>query len=129
MSNFNNANANGKEVIDFGTESDYSDAFPEQHIIDGLQSGSVGGGRFTASKFRIEEIESISSMDWESVVTLTVDVNDKNELKTNPEIIEPGVKRLFTDLFYTKEITKTLTQKLPDISDLDAKHIIGSSKR
>lgn len=129
MSNFNNANANGKEVIDFGTESDYSDAFPEQHIIDGLQSGSVGGGRFTASKFRIEEIESISSMDWESVVTLTVDVNDKNELKTNPEIIEPGVKRLFTDLFYTKEITKTLTQKLPDISDLDAKHIIGSSKK
>lgn len=129
ISNFNNANGNGKEVIDFGTESDYSDAFPEQHIIDGLQSGSVGGGRFTASKFRIEEIESISSMDWESVVTLTVDVNDKNELKTNPEIIEPGVKRLFTDLFYTKEITKTFTQKLPDISDLDAKHIIGSSKK
>ena len=129
MSNFNNANANGKEVIDFGTESDYSDVFPERHIIDGLQSGSVGGGRFTASKFRIEEIESISSMDWESVVTLTVDVNDKNELKTNPEIIEPGVKRLFTDLFYTKEITKTLTQKLPDINDLEAKHIIGSSKK
>lgn len=129
MSNFNNANVNGKEVIDFGTESDYSELFPEQHIIDGLQSGSVGGGRFTASKFRIEEIESISSMDWESVVTLTVDVNDKNELKTNPEIIEPGVKRLFTDLFYTKEITKTLTQKLPDINDLEAKHIIGSSKK
>lgn len=129
MSNFNNANTNGKEAIDFGTESDYSDVFPEQHIIDGLQSGSVGGGRFTASKFRIEEIESISSMDWESVVTLTVDVNEKNELKTNPEIIEPGVKRLFTDLFYTKEITKTLTQKLPDISALEAKHIIGSSKK
>lgn len=129
MSNFNNANSTGKDVIDFGTESDYSDAFPEQHIIDGLQSGSVGGGRFTASKFRIEEIESISSMDWESVVTLTVDVNDKNELKTSPEIIEPGVKRLFTDLFYTKEITKTLTQKLPDINELEAKHIIGSSKK
>lgn len=129
MSNFNNANANGKEVIDFGTESDYSEVFPEQHIIDGLQSGSVGSGRFTASKFRIEEIESISSMDWESIVNLTVDVNDKNELRTNPEIIEPGVKRLFTDLFYTKEITKTFTQKLPDISDLDIKHIIGSSKK
>lgn len=129
MSNFNNANANGKDIIEFGTESDYSDVFPEQHIIDGLQSGSVGGGRFTASKFRIEEIESISSMDWESVVTLTVDVNDKNELKTTPEIIEPGVKRLFTDLFYTKEITKTLTQKLPDINELEAKHIIGSSKK
>lgn len=129
MSNFNNVNANAKEVIDFGTESDYSAIFPEQHIIDGLQAGSVGGGRFTASKFRIEEIESISSMDWESVVTLTVDVNDKNELKTNPEIIEPGVKRLFTDLFYTKEITKTLTQKLPHINDLEAKHIIGSSKK
>lgn len=129
MSNFNNANSTGKDVIDFGTGSDYSDAFPEQHIVDGLQSGSVGGGRFTASKFRIEEIESISSMDWESVVTLTVDVNDKNELKTSPEIIEPGVKRLFTDLFYTKEITKTLTQKLPDINELEAKHIIGSSKK
>jgi len=129
MSNFNNANSNGKEVIDFGTESDYSDVFPEQHIVDELQSGSVGGGRFTASKFRIEEIENMSSMDWESVITLTVDVNDKNELKTNPEIIEPGVKRLFTDLFYTKEITKGLVQNLPDISDLEAKHIIGSSKK
>lgn len=129
MSNFNNANVNGKEAIDFGTESDYSEAFPEQQIIDGLQTGSVGGGRFTASKFCIEEIESISSMDWESVVTLTVDVNEKNELKTNPEIIEPGVKHLFTDLFYTKEITKTFTQKLPDISALDTKHIIGSSKK
>ena len=68
-------------------------------------------------------------MDWESVFTLTVDVNDKNELKTYPEIIEPGVKRLFTELFYTREITKTLTQKLPDISDLDVKHILGSSKK
>lgn len=129
MSNFNNENVNGKEVIDFGTESDYSNVFPEQHIVDGLQSGSVGGGRFTASKFRIEEIESISSMDWESVVTLTVDVNDKNELKTNPEIIEPGVRRLFTDLFYTKEITKTLTQKLPDINDLEVKHIMDPVRR
>ena len=25
---------------------------------------SVGGGRFTASKFRIEEIESLTSTDW-----------------------------------------------------------------
>lgn len=127
MSSYNSAFTNAKDVIDFGTESDYSNEFPEQHIIAELQAGSVGGGRFTASKFRIEEIESISSVDWESVVNLIVDVNNKNELKTYPEIIEPGVKRVFAELFYTKEITKSFVQKVPDINDIEVKHIIGSS--
>ena len=45
--------------------------------IHELQAGSVGGGRFTASKFRIEEIESLTSTDWESNINMTVDVNEE----------------------------------------------------
>lgn len=128
LSGYDNSPTNVKECMDFGTDSDYDQSFPEQHVIDELQAGSVGGGRFIASKFRIEEIESLTSTDWECVITMAVDVNEKGEIKTTPEIVEPNVNRLIPSLFMTKEITKQLTDSLPEIGSLEVRHVIGSSK-
>lgn len=128
LSGYNSSITNAKDVIEFGTESDYLSDFPEQCIIDGLQSGAVGSGRFTASKFRIEEIEALTSMDWNCVSTLLVDVNDKNEITTTPPIIEKNAVQLLPELFLTKEINKTITDSLASIDELEIQSIIGSSK-
>ena len=92
MNNYFNGNSDSKDAIEIGTESDYNTNFPEERVINELQAGSVGGGRFTASKFRIEEIESLTSTDWESNINMTVDVNEEGVITTNPEIIEENVK-------------------------------------
>lgn len=127
ISSFNVSNIRAKDVIDFGTETDYSDLFPEQHIIEELQSGSLGGNRFIASNARIEELDAIASSDWESVVTVTTEIDDMGELKISPEIVEPGVDKLIANLFYTKEITKAIAEKYPNSKEVDIKNIIGSS--
>lgn len=128
VSGYNNSITNAKEIIEFGTEADYSSEFPEQRIIDNLQSGAVGSGRFTASKFRIEEIEPLTSVDWECVNTLLVDVNSKGEIKTTPSIIEENAIRLLPELFLTKEINKVITPTLDSIEEVEVQSIIGSSK-
>lgn len=79
--------------------------------IHELQAGSVGGGRFTASKFRIEEIESLTSTDWESNINMTVDVNEEGVITTNPEIIEENVKNKISSLLLTKEINQQIVNR------------------
>ena len=128
LSSYDNSSTNAKDCVDFGTDSDYNRDFPEQHVIDELQAGSVGGDRFIASKFRIEEVENLASADWECVITMAIDVNEKGEIKTLPEIVEPNVNRLLPSLFVTKEITKQLTDSLPEFGSLEVRHVIGSSK-
>ncbi|MCD7825823.1 MAG: PIN domain-containing protein [Clostridiaceae bacterium] len=129
ISDYNNSLTRAKASIDFGTESDYGQDFPKQHVIDELQKGFVGGDRFIASKFRIEEIENTFSTDWESVITMTVDVNEKNEIKTSPEIIARNIGNLLPKLFVTKEITTQFTEKLPERSSLVVDQVIGSDGR
>lgn len=129
INGYDNSLSISKDCIDFGTESDYNLNFPEQYVIEELQAGSVGGGRFTASKYRIEEIESMTSTDWYSVITLIADVNEKNEITTTPEIVETRISRLIPSLFLTKEITKQVTDSLTGISEVEVKHIIGSSQK
>lgn len=128
MNNYFNGNSDSKDAIEFGTESDYNTNFPEERVINELQAGSVGGGRFTASKFRIEEIESLTSTDWESNINMTVDVNEEGVITTNPEIIEENVKSKISSLLLTKEINQQIVSKLPVIDMDEVQNIVGSGK-
>ena len=128
MNNYFNGNSDSKDAVEFGTESDYNTNFPEERVINELQSGSVGGGRFTASKFRIEEIESLTSTDWESNINMTVDVNEEGVITTNPEIIEENVKSKISSLLLTKEINQQIVSKLPVIDTDEVQNIVGSGK-
>lgn len=129
MNNYDITNADSKEAIEFGTESDYDLNFPEKRIIEELQAGAVGGGRFTASKYRIEEIESITSVNWESVISMTADVNDKGMITTKPAIIEEGMKNKIDSLFLTKEISRQVTNELLVVEKQQVQNIIGSGKK
>ena len=128
MNNYFNGNSDSKDAIEFGTESDYNTNFPEERVINELQAGSVGGGRFTASKFRIEEIESLTSTDWESNINMTVDVNEEGVITTNPEIIEENVKNKISSLLLTKEINQQIVSRLPVIDTDEVQNIVGSGK-
>lgn len=128
MNNYFNGNSDSKDAIEFGTESDYNTNFPEERVINELQAGSVGGGRFTASKFRIEEIESLTSTDWESNINMTVDVNEEGVITTNPEIIEENVKNKISSLLLTKEINQQIISRLPVIDTDEVQNIVGSGK-
>ena len=128
MNNYFNGNSDSKDAVEFGTESDYNTNFPEERVINELQAGSVGGGRFTASKFRIEEIESLTSTDWESNINMTVDVNEEGVITTNPEIIEENVKSKISSLLLTKEINQQIVSKLPVIDTDEVQNIVGSGK-
>lgn len=128
VSSFNNSITDAKDAIEFGTESDYENYFPKEAIIKELQSGAIGSGRFTASKFRIEEIESLVSSDWESTITISADVDEKGVITTTPAIIADGVKEKIQELFTTKEISRSITESLPNAEELRIKNIIGSGK-
>ena len=128
MNNYFNGNSDSKDAIEFGTESDYNTNFPEERVINELQAGSVGGGRFTASKFRIEEIESLTSTDWECNINMTVDVNEEGVITTNPEIIEENVKNKISSLLLTKEINQQIVSRLPVIDTDEVQNIVGSGK-
>lgn len=128
MNNYFNGNSDSKDAIEFGTESDYNTNFPEERVINELQAGSVGGGRFTASKFRIEEIESLTSTDWESNINMTLDVNEEGVITTNPEIIEENVKNKISSLLLTKEINQQIVSRLPVIDTDEVQNIVGSGK-
>lgn len=128
ISSYNNSVVSSKDAIEFGTESDYSSEFPEETIIAELQSGSIGSGRFTASKFRIEEIDSLYSSDWDSTIAISVDANEKNVITTMPAIIADGVKDKVQDLLTTREINRVITDSLPLSEELRIKNVIGSGK-
>lgn len=128
VNNYFNGNSDAKDAIEFGVASDYDTNFPEEHVINELQAGSVGGGRFTASKFRIEEIESMASIDWESNIIMTVDVNENGTITTNPEIIEENVKNRISSLLLTKEISQQVASRLPVMDMDEVQNIVGSGK-
>ena len=119
---------NGKGVVDFGSKSDYPDTFPEEGVKQELQTGALAGGRFTASKFRIEEVEELTSTDWDSTIMLTLEANDKNVLSTTPKITAENIERLLPQLYLTREITPKLTESLRPREDLQVKNVIGSGK-
>lgn len=128
ISSFNNSLTGAKEAIEFGTESDYNSEFPEETIISELQSGAIGSGRFTASKFKIEEIDSLVTSDWESIITVSVDASEKGVLTTTPAIIADGVKERIQELLTTKEINRVITNSLPPAEELKIRNVIGAGK-
>lgn len=128
ISSYNNSNVNAKEAVEFGVESDYDSEFPETTIISELQSGSIGSGRFTASKLRIEKIDSLYSSEWESTINMSIDVNEKGILTTVPTIIADGVKGKIQELLTTREINKVITNSLPESEELRIKSVLGSGK-
>lgn len=126
IGSFNNSIINGKAVIDFGEKGDYSDVFPKEGIKQELQTGALAGGRYTASKFRIEEIEELTSMDWDSTIALTLEANDKNVLSTIPMITADGITRLLPHLYLTREVSKDVTETFHSKGDLQVQNVIGS---
>ncbi len=128
INNYFNGNPEAIDAIKFGTESDYNMDFPEKLVMEELQSGAVGGGRFTASKFKIESIESMASVDWESNIIITTDVNDDGIITTNPKIVEENMKDHIDLLFLTKEITHQITNALSVIDMDQVQNIVGSGK-
>lgn len=129
MNQFSGGNDVIKDAIDFGTDEDYDQQFPEEKIILALHKGMVGKGKFVASKLRIENIECLASIGWENYVKLEVDVDSKGIITTKPEIKEKNVKHLVHDLFYTKEITPSYTDKLIWREEADPFRILGSGMR
>lgn len=128
ISSFNNSIVSGKEVIDFGAKDDYPDTFPEESVKQELQNGALAGGRFTASKFRIEEVEELTSTDWDSTITLALEANDKNVLSTMPKITAENITRLLPQLYLTREVSQKVTESLCLREDLQVKNVIGSGK-
>ena len=128
ISSYNNSLTAAKEAIEFGDDIEYNNEFPEETIKADLQAGSIGSGRFTASKFRIEEIDRLTAIDWESIIPMSVDVNDKDVLTTIPPIIEDSMKHKVQDLLITKEINKVITGSLPPADSIDIQNIVGSGK-
>ena len=128
ISGFNNSDGSKKDVIDFGTKGDYPDIFPEEGVKRELQTGALAGGRFTASKFRIEEIEEMTSMDWDSTIAITLEADDKSVLNTTPPIIAENMTRLLPQLYLSREITQKVTDSFCPKEDLQVKNIIGSGK-
>ena len=113
-------------IITLGSESDYSEAFPEQRLIAELHAGALGSGRFTASKLRIEEIENRDSKSWDTTISMIAEVDDKGVITTKPGIIEDNVKGNIEELFVSAEIRKEVTASLPDLIDANIKSVIGS---
>lgn len=128
ISSTNHSITGAKDAIEFGTKSDYDSHFPEETIISELQSGAIGSGRFTASKFRIEEIECLVSSDWQSTISISVNADEKGIITTTPAIIADGVKGKIQELFFTKTINSEVTGSLPSADELKIRNIIGSGK-
>ena len=128
ISSLNNSNVGGKDIIDLGTKGDYPDVFPEERIKQELQTGALAGGRFTASKFRIEEIEEIVSQDWDSIISLALEADDKNVLSTVPKITAEKGVRLLPQLYLSREITQKEANSFRPREDLQVKNVIGSGK-
>lgn len=128
ISSLNNSNVGGKDVIDFGSKGDYPDMFPEEGVKQELQTGALADGRFTASKFRIEEIEEIASRDWDSIIALSLEADDKNVLSTVPTITAENITRLLPQLYLSREITQKVANSLRSREDLQVKNVIGSGK-
>ncbi len=112
--------------IPFGTERDYDLRFPEQDIIDGLQSGSVAAGKFTAAKFRIEEIEELSEEDWECSTDIAVDLDDNGTISTIPEIVAESMYSQIPVLLGGKEISDKVLKTLTPIQEAEISGIKGS---
>lgn len=128
VSSLNNSNVGGKGVIDFGSRGDYPDMFPEKSVKQELQTGALADGRFTASKFRIEEIEEIASRDWDSIIALTLEADDNHVLSTVPKITAENITRLLPQLYLSREINQKVANSFRPKEDLQVKNVIGSGK-
>lgn len=128
MSHYDRSNVSANDVIDFGTASDYNNEFPAENVKQELQSGLVGGGKFIASKYRIKEIDSLFSADWDAIVTMTAALEEDGTITTSPAIISETAKDKIGVLFNTKEISETTTRWLADLDTSNTANIIGSGR-
>ena len=128
MSHYDRSDVSANNVIDFGAASDYDNEFPAECIKEELQSGLVGGGKFIASKYRIKDIDSLFSADWNAIGTMTVSLEDDGTLHTNPQIVSERAKEKINVLFNTKEISEDFIKILSEIESTDIENIIGSGK-
>ncbi len=115
-----------ENAVEFGVESDYDLEFPKQKIIDGLQSGVVASGKFTAAKFRIEDIENLVGSDWTFITDIAIDLDEQGEIHTVPDILEESVYGKVNELLKCKELTAKILEKLPSIDEIEANNIKGS---
>lgn len=118
--------SDSKTSIDFGTESDYDLSFPEERIVNGLQSGVVASGKFTAAKFRIENIEELSEAPWMITTDLSIDLDKNGNIHTIPDIIEQSVYNRIELLLASKDISDSLLNKLVPLNEIEIGNIKGS---
>lgn len=116
---------NSNNIVSFGTPKDYSDDFPGERIRNALQNGLVGGSRFTASQYRIEEVKEKGGRDWNCTFPITVEIHEDKSLTTNPSIIEEQIKDKVSDLLTPKELLGKVDD-LPVIDEKAISKIIGS---
>ena len=126
VSSADNSITDRNGAIEFGTESQYNLFFPEESIINELQTGAIGRGKFTASKYRIEEIENLTSVGWECISIMAVDADENGELSTIPQITEDNMKGKVGSLLLSREINEKLVELLPDKAEIKVGNIIGS---
>ncbi len=122
----------GKEkvsnLVEFGTQSDYSYEFPEKKVVDALQKGLVGNRKFIASEQRIESINCVSSVDWNDVIKMEISVDGEGNVTTNPVVQEENVKPLIKNLFLSKEIGTDQLDDLLWLEEEKPEKIYGSGK-
>lgn len=116
-------------AITLGKAEDYDIPYPEKDIVDGLQSGSVGSGRFVASQNLIKGTTVIEETDRDCYTSLTVNLDDHGLLTTTPAIVNEKAKKNLIRLFYDNNLNQELTDVLPNLDTIEVSKIIGSGVR
>ncbi len=116
-------------AIELGDKHDYDDDYPEQLIIDELQSGRVGSGRFIASKNLVKGTSIIEETIQDCYTPLQVEVDAEGIMTTNPRIVNPTAKDILTKLCYGSLFNRDTTDSLTNANDVNAAQTIGSGDR
>ncbi len=114
------------EQIPFGKKSDYSQEFPREQILQALQRGKVENESFSASKLRITQIVCREEAAWQNCYTTITIREEGGILKTQPEILEEGMKDKIDLLFLPGEMDQGMVKKLPPLPGEGISRMIGS---
>lgn len=117
-----------RDIIDFGSESDYSNELPTDYVRQSLQKGEIASGKFTASKLQIQKIDLSTSSDWETAIHLLIELSSDGKLTTDPVIYESHLKNRLNELIIPKDISSVMMEGFPKRKDVRMKSIIGSGE-
>ena len=130
MSMFDSHVENEKEYSALCERDDVVDEFPKNEIIDSLQKGDVLGKRFVASKYKIEDVEMLTTEEWTNCFLLKIISDDQNKkLYTEPMMDDNEcLSKIRSMLMFKGCSDKKMTTMMPK-ERCNVGNILGSGKR